>query len=501
MSNTMKELLAGHISRQQAITQAAESEQRELTAAEQNEFEFLQRSIDAINSQLDEGKSGERGAENQPEDGERGIYSKEEISEINSICRSFGMESGECFEKGMTIEDVRKAALDKAVNEKKPIGARIYTDESGEDAYRHDMSDGIILRSGISVKNASDGAKKLKNMNLRDVAIDCLSRMSGSADEYRRMSSDELFGCIMREYFNPSNAFPAIMDAAIQKSYVNAWEMSGTTFDRWVKKGTLSDFKESKNSEYIAGFGGEFEKVAENGELKAHTPTDAKMPKRKLETYGRQFTMTRQAFINDDIGMVTTMPARFAEMAKQTQNRQCYDILINNRKIHDGKVLFGADHKNVLDTGTGITKDALQKMIYLLGKQTDLAGNPILVNPNVLIVPLGYGMDAEVLLKSPVIEFADNTQAINPFAGKNWDIVEDVTMNNLLKEGEALPFFLGVKERILQIDYLNGQEIPTIRRSETPGTLGFVWDIYLDWGISDLGWQGIVKNPGIELSI
>ena len=36
----------------------------------------------------------------------------------------------------------------------------------------------------------------------------------------------------------------------------------------------------------------------------------------------------------------------------------------------------------------------------------------------------------------------------------------------------------------MEVDYLNGQEIPTIRRMETPGQLGFVWDIYLDWGIS-----------------
>ena len=34
---------------------------------------------------------------------------------------------------------------------------------------------------------------------------------------------------------------------------------------------------------------------------------------------------------------------------------------------------------------------------------------------------------------------------------------------------------------------------------ETPGTLGFVWDIYLDWGISVMDYRGIVKNPGVKV--
>ena len=33
---------------------------------------------------------------------------------------------------------------------------------------------------------------------------------------------------------------------------------------------------------------------------------------------------------------------------------------------------------------------------------------------------------------------------------------------------------------------------------ETPGQLGFVWDIYMDWGISVLDWRGLYKNPGAQ---
>jgi hypothetical protein len=48
----------------------------------------------------------------------------------------------------------------------------------------------------------------------------------------------------------------------------------------------------------------------------------------------------------------------------------------------------------------------------------------------------------------------------------------------------------------IQVDYLNGVELPTIRRMEYPGQLGFIWDIYLDWGVTTLEPKAAVKNEG-----
>ena len=48
----------------------------------------------------------------------------------------------------------------------------------------------------------------------------------------------------------------------------------------------------------------------------------------------------------------------------------------------------------------------------------------------------------------------------------------------------------------MQVDYLNGNKVPIIRRSEQVGKLGISWDIYLDWGITVLDYRGVIKNPG-----
>lgn len=51
----------------------------------------------------------------------------------------------------------------------------------------------------------------------------------------------------------------------------------------------------------------------------------------------------------------------------------------------------------------------------------------------------------------------------------------------------------------IEVDYLNGKDNPSIRRMEAPGVLGFIWDIYLDWGISVMDYRGAIMNPGIEI--
>ena len=241
--------------------------------------------------------------------------------------------------------------------------------------------------------------------------------------------------------------------------------------------------------------------MPEGGELKGDKPTDAKLPTRQIRTYGKQFTLSRQAFINDDIDLVTRIPARHAAAARRTINTQCYRILLNNPNIYDGTPLFSAAHKNLLKTGTGITQEAVQAMIMALSTQKDEFDQPIIVRPGKIIVPAGLTFDIYTLFNSPTIHTEGNTQAVNPlYAYKDMQIVEDPTINALCGGfGNVMPWFMTANSAdtaFIEVDYLNGQEVPTIRRMETPSQLGFVWDIYLDWGINVMDFRGAIKNPG-----
>lgn len=499
---TRKQLIERKTLRQQELVSNAKNEgNRDLTEEEKREFETLQFEIDLLKSIGNEIGDGNdlSGTES-----ERALTAERtRIKEINDLCREFGLDVTEHIEKGTTIDDVKSLILRNIKENGAPISAKV-TKDAG-DKFREAAADALILRSGINLEKPVEGAKELRSLSLRDMAIECMANDSGEVGLNRR-SSDELYTMLMqRQYLSPTASFPSILDTAIEKSYIQGHNSVPVTFDQWTKKGSLKDFKTHDNY-YLAGPAGEFLEVPEGGELKHDTRTDEKLPTRKLRTYGRQFTLTRQAFINDDIELVTELPARYAKSARKTINKQCYQVLVNNPVTYDGVSLFYPTHKNILASGTGVTQASMQAMIMALQTQTDQFGESIIIRPATVIVPVGCEFDMYTLFFSPTINTSGNTQAANPlYRYKDMiKVIEDPTINVLCGGfGNQMPWWLvGSNDDtdFIEVDYLNGEEIPKIRRMETPGTLGFVWDIYLDWGISVMDYRGAIKNPGTVIN-
>lgn len=490
------------IQRQQELLDAAKAEGRELTAEEQREFDDITGSLAATGD--------DRKANTDPEAERAAVMAAERsrCAEITNLCREFNVSAENersYIEKGTSVDGVRKAILDGMKEKGAPlsVGGRAEVTSDAQDKFRAAAGDALVMRSGITVEKPAEGARELMHMSLRDLAIECLSAEGETG--LNRKSAEELFNLASRQFFNPTAAFPAILDNAINKAYVEGHKNVAVTFDQWTKKGTLKDFKTADNN-YLAGPAGEFLEVPEGGELKHDVFGDEKRPTRKLKTYGRQFTLTRQAFINDDIDLVTRIPAKYAASARKTINKQVYQILVNNPAVYDGTVLFSKAHGNLMTTGTGVTQASMQSMIMALQNQKDEFGEAIIVRPATIVVPAGMAFDIYTLFNSPTINTDGNTQAVNPlyrFANQI-QIIEDPTINVLCGGfGNVMPWYLlGSRDDtdFIEVDYLNGQEIPNIRRMETPGTLGFVWDIYLDWGISVMDWRGAVKNPGVAIA-
>ncbi len=503
--------LAQLLKRMQELHEAAMAEHRELTDEERREWDSLQQQVEEIRGAQPAGGQPAQAQGTDPAPAENGAQRAAEKERtrclaITNVCRGLGIDEATMqryISSGMSINDVNAEIVRNQVKNSTPIPqgrAQVTADEA--DKFRSAAADALVMRSGVGVEKPAEGANELMGMSMKDLARECLHK-DGNASAYR-MSADELFASMQREFLNPTSAFPAILDNAIKKAYVEGHKKAPVTFDRWTKKGTLTDFKINDNN-YVAGPAPEFLLVPENGELKASTFEDAKRPTRQLHTYGRQFTLTRQAFINDDIGLITRLPARYAAAARKTINKQCYEALINNAAIYDGVPLFDDAHKNVLKTGTGVDRKAMQSMIMALQNQTDEFGDAIMVRPQALVVPSGMEFDVYTMFNSATINTADNTQAVNPlFQYRTMEIITDPTINVLAGGlGNVMPWFLlGAPEDtdFVEVDYLNGNEIPTMRRNETVGKLGFVWDIFLDWGISVMDYRGAIKNPGVAVT-
>ncbi len=503
-----KEARKKKILRQQQILSDAKSANRELTPEERREFDDLQREIEALTAEIEQEEA--RSLEPQIGQGipagenEEQIRQEERsrIADITALCREFGMGEQEraFIENGSTADSVREAIIEHMRQTGAPLSASVSVEMDEQDKFRDAACDGMLLRGGLDLQQPAAGAREMAGMSLRDLAIECLS-LEGETGMNRK-SADELFSMMQRAFYNPTAAFPAILDNAINKAYVEGHRTTPVTFDRFVKRGILKDFKIHDNN-YLAGPAGEFLEVNEGGELKHDVWSNDKRPTRKLKTFGRQFTLTRQAFINDDIDLIVKMPSRYAASARKTQNKQVYQLMVGNPVIYDGVKLFDKKHQNILAKGTGITRESVQGMIMALSDQKDEFGEVCIIRAATIVVPSGYMFDMYTLFNSPTIHTEENTQAVNPLFKyrEQIEIVEDPTINALCGGfGNQMPWWLlGAKEDtdFIEIDYLNGRDIPHIRRSEVPGTLGFVWDIYLDWNISVMDYRGVIKNPGI----
>jgi len=495
------------IERQQELLAAARNEGREMNTAEKAEFDALQRSIDAANAAVPEGPANTqhndgnaREGESDP-DGERAASTeRQRCSEITALCRQFGEDPTSFISNGSTADQVRAAILEKLYQNGQPVNTGVQVTGAEEDKFRDAASDGLMMRAGVSVAQAHEGAGEFRGMSLRDLAIDCLRRDGEDAGQLIHKSSDELYQMLCRQFYNPTAAFPAILDSTIRKAIVEIYNKVPTTFQEFTTKGSLADFKATADHEYLIGGVGDFVKVPENGEIKADLPKSELLPQRKLDTYGKQFSMTRQAFINDDIGFLTRVPGLYATAAKKTIDKQVYSLLFNNAAIYDGKALFHADHKNLIGTGAAPSQASIQAMILQMQKQTDPFGDPLYMTPAAIVVPVGYEFDLAVIFRSTQVTGSSNND-INPLYNYPLKVVQS-PMLNAMAGANACPWFMTADEtsaRGIQVDYLNGQETPTVRRMEAPGTLGFVWDIWLDWGIAVRDFRGIYKNPGVQL--
>ena len=508
------------IKRQQEIVDAARAAGRGLTAEEQAEFDALQRQIEA---EPDDQGGGEPVGGQDPanthtpphagmpsatgeENTQRAVAEeRQRINDILALCRQTGMDPAEHIRNGDTMDKVRAAAVDHMIQHGAPVqtGAR----DNGGDGFRAGAVDAVLMRAGVPLEHPAESADQFRGMSLRDLAIECMARDGeGSTASLLRMGKDDLWNMACRQFFNPTAAFPAILDNAIKKAIEHRYNHIPTTFQLWTSKGSVTDFKPTKDHSYLIGGAGEFKRVGENGELVHDTPKTELLPQRQIDTYGRQFSMSRQAFINDDIGFITEVPGLYAASAKRTINKGVYSILMKNPAIFDGVPLFDTAHKNVAATPSAPSIDSLQKMMLKLLRQTDPFGEAITVQPKYIIVPVGYGFLLSQLLETQIVDVTGiGSHTVNALYNyrNQLQVIEEGTLNALAGEGNAVPWFMvgdPSHAKSLQVDYLNGQEAPTIRRSEVPGQLGYVWDIWLDWGITAVDYRGITRNSGVVIT-
>ncbi|EFE8441353.1 ClpP-like prohead protease/major capsid protein fusion protein, partial [Escherichia coli] len=270
------------------------------------------------------------------------------------------------------------------------------------------------------------------------------------------------------------------------KGLIQGWEESEETFQKWTRKGRLSDFKTA----YRVGMGGfgSLRQVREGAEYKYITTSDRKETI-ALATYGEIFSITRQAIINDDLNMLVDVPMKMGRAAKATIGDLVYKVLTDNPKLSDGKALFHADHKNIATGGISVSGLDAARQMMRLQKEGDRALN---IRPAFMLVPVALETVANQTIKSASVKGADaNAGVINPIQN-----FAEVIAEARLDAADPKTWYLAAAQGTdtIEVAWLDGVDTPYIDQQEGFTTDGIATKIRIDAGVAPLDWRGLVRS-------
>ncbi|RNB72168.1 peptidase [Brevibacillus panacihumi] len=412
------------------------------------------------------------------------------VTEISQLCRTFGLDDAEYIRSGAPVQAVKDAILQKQMEERKPHTTSVEVRTEEVEKFRAAASDALLLRAGRHIQKPADGALELRSLRLRDLAIDCLQR-AGEHQAHRMKDEDLLKRALM-----PDSTFQGIISNAVNKTLSQAYQEAPTTFQLWTSKGSNSDFKAAEH--YRISEAGNLELTPQNGLIPYDTPMKDEKVTKAVLTYTKRWGFTREAFVNDDLGILTRVPTAYVTAAKRGINQLVYKMLATNPVIFDANPLFDAVHNN-LGTAGAIGKDTMSEARLKMRTQKDQRGIATLnISPRYLLVPAALETAAAQFMRSEADLTSNNSGVANVFRN-SYTVIVDAELDAY--SGDA--WYLAADQNLadtIEVTYLRGQEEPTLETDIPFDRLGMDFRIYFDYGVTVLDYRGLFKNDGVAVT-
>ena len=368
-----------------------------------------------------------------------------------------------------------------------PSGGIVVTGGSRVEHFAGDMATAILARGGVRPEGANIEGNSFRGMHLQELARACLQQVGVNPYGMDKM---EMVG--MAFTHSGSDFGNILMDVA-HKSLLTGYTEANETFTEWTRRGVLTDFKVSHRVG-LESFP-TLDTIPEGGEYKYATVGE-NAEQIQLATYGKMFSITRQAIINDDLHAFMEVPRLMGRAAIRTVGNLVYAILSSNPKMEDGKALFHADHKNLM-TAAAMSVDALSQAETAMALQEDKSGVPLNLMPSTLIVPRASKMMASKFMNDAYDPDGNHSSDTNGVQGMA-KVVSDARLDKAFKASGKAPWFLAAGNGMepIEVAYLDGNDTPYLEQKEGFNIDGVSTKVRLDAGVKALSHRTIIKNPG-----
>lgn len=389
-----------------------------------------------------------------------------------------------------SVDEAKDAVAERLQRRSRLTGLHIQqTAPSGDDPSVIMTRAADALASRVMGIPPKDEAKPYANMRLVDHARNVLEIRG---EPVRGMRDEEI---LTRAAQHTLSDFPNLLTGTGQRILMAGYQAAPNVLKQLARKGTRTDFRAGTSLQL--GELGKLDKVSESGELTSTTRGEAK-ESYSLDTYGKLFSLSRKAIINDDLGAFRDWGMAAGRAASETEAALLLALLTQGSGagpvMHDGKRLFHVDHGNLAASGDspmGTDNDLapLSDARLALRTQKGLDGKtPINATPKFLVVPPSLETEAERTLAAIYATAASDS---NPFTGKLTVLTEARLTGDawyLFADPAVLP--------VLEYAYLSGAEGPQIASREGWDVLGMEFRVILDFGCGAVDWRGAYRNPG-----
>ena len=323
--------------------------------------------------------------------------------------------------------------------------------------------------------------KARREITLGEVLVQ--AAVANGYDGSRRINSSTLKPILTAAW--ATHSISGILSATVNKFLLAGFNSVEGSWRSISSVRSVNDFK--KLTSYRLNGSMKFKPVAPGGELQnAEVSSDSR--EIAASTYGIMTSVTRTDLINDDLGALTAVPQRIGRGGALALNDEFWRV-------------FQDDHANWYTSGRGNLVSAagalsisnLKKLVTAFRKLKDPDGNPVAVNPAVLLVPADLELDAAEIMGSALIQSGATTGQPdrNVLAGR-YQVVGTTYLSSvddyyLVANPGDLP--------AMEVAFLNGVQSPVVETAEADfNTLGVMMRGYFDFGVSKAEYLASVKG-------
>ena len=322
--------------------------------------------------------------------------------------------------------------------------------------------------------------KARRELSLGEVLVQAAA--ANGYDGPRRLTASTLRPILAAAW--ATHSISGILSSTVNKFLLAGFNGVESSWRSIASVRSVNDFKTLTSYRLNGGF--KFEKVANGGELKNAAASDESRTI-SAETYGIMTSVTRTDLINDDLGALTAVPQRIGRGGALSLN----DAFWTEFQAGHGS-WYTSGRGNLESTAGALSLANLKKLATRFRKLKDPDGNPVAVDPRVLLVPADLEIAAAEIMGSALLVGGSSAGPnVNVLAGR-YQVVSTSYLSSaedyyLVANPADLP--------AMEVAFLNGVQSPIVETAEADfNTLGVQMRGYFDFGVAKAEYLASVKG-------